>query len=165
MKFNRLGNNKWRAGLIAYAPLVLWIGVIVYLSSNSGSMAETSRFIGPLLKFLFPATPEETLQIYHGYIRKTAHFSEYAVLAFLALRAFSRSSAEALQKLRYILPIVLVAAIAMLDEFNQSFEATRTGSAWDVLIDIAGGVTIVLILWLLKRSRHNARMYRPLNRS
>ena len=149
---------------MSYTPLFLWIGVIFYLSSNNGSMVETSRFIGPLLQFLFPGTPEETLQIYHGYIRKSAHFSEYAILAFLAFRAFSRSSLTILLKFKYILPLVLVAAIAAIDEFNQSFEASRTGSVWDILLDITGGSVMILVLWLLKRSRHNPRMYRQFDR-
>src|SRR5438445_10985983 len=150
---NSVVSNNWRASLIAYAPLILWIGVIFFLSSNSGSMTETSRIIEPILKFLFPAAPEQTIQIYHGYIRKSAHFTEYAVLGFIALRAFSRSSVRGLLKLRYILPIVLVAAIACMDEFNQSFEASRTGSGWDVLLDISGGGTMLTALWPKGRFR------------
>lgn len=144
---------KWRAGLWTYAPLFLWIGVIFYLSSDQGSMSQTSRFVRPLLEFLFPTAPEETLQIYHGYIRKSAHFTEYAILAFLALRAFSRSSLENLRKLRYVLPLVLVVIIAVIDEFNQSLEATRSGSVWDILLDISGGVVMIAMCWLIKRRR------------
>jgi len=120
-------------------------------------MAETSRFIGPLLHFLFPDTPEQTIQIYHGYIRKCAHFTEYAVLAFFALRAFSRSFVQRVLKLRYILPVLLVAAIAMLDEFHQSFEASRTSSIWDVSLDIAGGVVMILAMLILKRPHFASR--------
>ena len=64
-----------RALLLQYAPVVFWIAVIFFLSSDQGSMSQTSRFIRPLLEFLFPAAPEETLLIYHGYIRKAAHFT------------------------------------------------------------------------------------------
>ena len=119
-------------------------------------MSETSRFIRPLLEFLFPNSPEETLQIYHGYIRKTAHFTEYAILAFFAVRAFSRSSFEAIRRLKYILPLVLVAVIAVIDELNQSFEASRTGSVWDILLDISGGVMMVLFLWMINLRRKDA---------
>ena len=45
--------QKWREAVTVYAPLFLWIGVIFYFSSGQGSMAETSRFIRPLLEFLF----------------------------------------------------------------------------------------------------------------
>ena len=150
---NDLSNNKWLGRITAYAPLILWIGVIFFLSSNQGSMSQTSLFVRPILKFLFPAAPEETLQIYHGYVRKGAHFTEYALLAFFALRALARSSFASLGNLRYVLPLVLAAIVASIDEFIQSFEASRTGTYRDVLLDIAGGVAMVAILWLIKRPR------------
>ena len=89
-------------------------------------MSNTSRFIRPLLEFLFPAAPEVTLHIYHGYIRKAAHFTEYAILAFLAVRALTAYAR--LHKWRYSLALLLVVAVAAIDEFNQSFEISRTGS-------------------------------------
>lgn len=110
-------------------------------------MTNTSLFIRPLLLFFFPGAPEETLLIYHGYIRKFAHFAEYAALAFFALRAFSLSSIEFLQKYRFIVSFILVLLIAALDEFNQSFSAARTGSFQDVLLDSFGGLTMLAILY------------------
>lgn len=121
-------------------------------------MSETSRFIRPILKFFFPTASEQNLQFIHGYIRKTAHFTEYALLAFLALRAFSTSSVDRVLKLKYILPLILVAAIAAADEFNQSFEASRTGSVWDVLLDISGGAAIILFLWVSNLQRNNVSL-------
>ena len=138
---------------MAYAPIILWIGVILFLSSNNGSMAETSRIIGPLLKFLFPAITDESLQTVHSLVRKAAHLTEYAILAFLTLWALSRSSVEKLRDYRYLLPIALVALIASIDEFNQSFEASRTGSVRDVFLDITGGAVMIGILWLIKWPR------------
>lgn len=114
-------------------------------------MAETSRIIGPLLNFFFPEMPEATRQVVHAYVRKTAHFTEYAVLAFLAVRALTMSASAALRRWRYILPLVFVAVIASLDEFNQSFEASRTSSAWDVLLDLSGGVVMLVLLCLMRR--------------
>ena len=87
---------------MAYAPIVLCVCVIFYLSSPSGSMAETSRIIGPLLKFLVPSISDETLQDVHGYIRKAAHLTEYAILAFLTLLALSRSSIDRLHRFRFV---------------------------------------------------------------
>ncbi len=116
-------------------------------------MSETSRIIGPLLQFFFPDMTFETRQIIHGYVRKTAHFTEYAILAFLTVRALSISASGLFQKWRYVLTIVFVAAIASIDEFNQSFESSRTGSGWDILLDISGGVTMIVLLWLIGRPR------------
>jgi VanZ family protein len=38
--------------------------------------------------------------------------------------------------------------VASLDELNQSFDPTRTGSIYDVLLDIAGGSTMAAVIWL-----------------
>lgn len=138
-----------------YSPLFLWIGVIFFMSSPEGSFSETSRIVGPLLNFFFPTMPDATKAIIHGYVRKTAHFTEYAVLAFLAVRAFSGSTLYILQKWRYILALILVVVFASLDEFNQSFEASRTGSVWDVALDVSGGLVMVAVLWAIKRPRVN----------
>ncbi len=146
-------SQVWRGRIIRFAPVFLWIGVIFYLSGDSAAMSETSRYVRPLLEFLFPTAPEGTLQIYHGYVRKAAHFAEYAVLAFLALGAFSDSPIVGVKKLRYLLPMFLVAAIAVMDELNQSFLASRTGSFWDILLDIWGGLAMILFLWAANQKR------------
>ena len=111
-------------------------------------MVETSRFITPILHFLFPAAPDETIAVYHGYIRKTAHFTEYALLAFFAVRAFARSSIASLRNLKYLPPLILVALVASTDEFNQSFEASRTGSFLDILLDLSGGAAMLFLVWI-----------------
>ncbi len=147
MSDKELKSSVWRGRVLRYAPLFLWIGLIFFLSGGQAAMSETSRFIRPLLMFLFPNTPEATLIIYHGYIRKFAHFAEYAALAFFAFRAFSLSSIEFLQKYRFIVSFILVLSIAALDEFNQSFSAARTGSFQDVLLDAFGGLTMLAILY------------------
>lgn len=119
-------------------------------------MSETSRIIGPLLQFFFPEMPVETRQIIHGFVRKLAHFTEYAILAFLAMRALSMSATGFLQRWRYVLAFVFVALVASIDEFNQSFEASRTGAVGDVLLDISGGASMIVFLWLIKRPRLSA---------
>jgi len=146
--------NKRRGRIIRYAPLVLWIGVILFLSTSQASMSNTSRFIRPLLEFLFPSASEETLIVYHGFIRKLAHLSEYAILAFFAVRSFSSSSVNFLQKYWFIVSLALVFLVASLDEYNQSFNSLRTGSIYDVLLDASGGLLMLIIL-ILYRFRKN----------
>jgi VanZ family protein len=129
------------------------------MSSDQGSMSQTSRFIRPLLEFLFPAALEGTLQLYHGYIRKAAHLTEYAVLAFLAWRAFSPRS----NLIRYLLSVILAATVASIDEVNQAFLATRSGSAWDVLLDISGAIAAIAVIWLIKRRDGRTDTGRPVD--
>lgn len=146
-------SNKWRGRFIRYAPLFLWICVILIASSTTGAMSNTSRIIRPLLIWLFPNTPEEIITIYHGYIRKSAHFIEYGILAFWALRAFAGSSVQFLRKHRYLVSFIIVIFIASIDEYNQSFNSLRTSSINDVWLDCSGGLTVIfafVIFRLLK---------------
>lgn len=144
-----------RAWLWSYAPLFVWIGVIFFLSSPNGSSANTSLIIGPLLHFFVPDATPATEEIVHMYVRKSAHFTEYAILALLGIRAFFASTGK-LYRWRWLLPLLIVAIVASLDEFNQSFEPSRTSSPWDVLLDCIGGVTATLLcsaVYSLWRSR------------
>ncbi|HKP68375.1 MAG TPA: VanZ family protein [Pyrinomonadaceae bacterium] len=140
------GTSRRREQFMLYAPLVIWIGVIFFLSSSQGSMNETSRIIRPLLEFFFPAASPETLTFYHGIIRKLAHVTEYAILGFLSMRAFKAGQA-------ILAASVILIGVASIDEINQSFNPARTGSAIDVLLDLAGGFTAVFIVALVRRVR------------
>jgi VanZ family protein len=159
MAERKLQNFKWHGRIFRYVPLVLWICIILFASTTQASMSNTSRFIRPVLEFLFPNTSEETLMIYHAYIRKSAHFTEYAILAFFASRAFWGSAIELLQKYWYLLALFVVLFIASIDEINQSFNTTRTGSIYDVILDTFGGFIMVLLLfcfrfyWKTKREK------------
>lgn len=137
--------------MIRYAPLLLWTGVILFLSTSQASMAETSRFIRPIIEFFFPSASPDTFLIVHAFIRKTAHFVEYAVLALFASQAFYNSSVSILSRYWALFSFALVALIAVVDESNQSFDASRTGSAWDALLDVSGGISAILIFYLILR--------------
>lgn len=142
--------RKSSGRILRYAPLILWIGVVLFASTGAASMAQTSRFIRPLLNFLFPSAPVETLQMYHGLIRKAAHLIEYAILAFFAARAFVDSSKNSLRKYWFVFAFLVVLLVACTDEFNQSFNPARTGSPYDVLLNCAGGAMMILIFSLVK---------------
>ena len=142
-------DNKRRMWLTAYAPLIIWTVIVLGLGSGMGSMNETSRFIRPLLEFLFPNALPETLTLFHGYIRKFAHFAEYAVLALLAFRALAPF------KHKYAIALVFAACVALLDEFNQSLNPSRTSSGWDIALDIAGAafsISVLAVFAILSRA-------------
>ncbi len=143
----------WRARLWRYGPLVLWIGFIFFASTGNFSASNTSRIIRPLLIWLVPDITEAALLQAHLLVRKTAHFAEYAVLALLAARAFLTSSNVGLKNLWHVAALAIVAACALLDEYHQSFEPTRTGTIYDSFIDISGGACAVAVVALWRRRR------------
>lgn len=134
--------------LSRYLPLAAWLVFISYASSDSFNAGNTSRIIGPLVLWLFPNTSPETLTVIHLITRKVAHFTEYAILAYLAARAFRTSPRPALANRWFIAALALVVAYALLDEYHQSFVPSRTGTIYDSFIDIAGGLTALLIVQL-----------------
>lgn len=123
-----------------YLPLVVWLAFISFASSDSFNAANTSRIIGPLVLWLFPNTSAETLATIHFITRKIAHFTEYAILGVLAARAF-RSSRR-----WFLISAVLIVVYAFIDEYHQSFVPSRTASVFDSLIDMAGGITALIVV-------------------
>ena len=114
-------------------------------------MAATSRFIRPIIEFFFPSASPDTFLIVHSFIRKTAHFTEYAILAFWAVRAFAASSMTFIKNGRFWMAMILVVLVAATDEFHQSFESSRTSSIYDVMLDATGGIFVSALLWLLRK--------------
>ena len=97
--------------------------------------------------WLFPNTSAETLATIHFITRKLAHFTEYAILGFLAARAFRPYPRW------FLISAVLIVVYALLDEYHQSFVPSRTASVFDSLIDMAGGLTALIVI--SKRNRQS----------
>lgn len=136
----------WRGRIFRYAPLILWTGLIFFMSSGAGHTQHTSIFIRPVLLWLFPDMSEANLAIAHIVIRKIGHLTGYAILAALSYRAFSGSS-------KALFSMVVVLSVATVDEIHQGFYDGRTSSPIDVLIDCAGGASALLLIHLYKKFR------------
>ena len=132
---------------LRYGPVLFWIGLIWLASTQGFSSGNTSRIIRPLLLWLFPDIAEPQIATVHVVTRKAAHFTEYAILAFLARRAFISSGRSFIQRNWFALSLVVVIVVAVLDELHQSIVPSRTGSIYDSAIDIAGGLTVLLLSW------------------
>jgi VanZ family protein len=136
-----------------YGPLIAWMILIFLASRGELSDVNTSRFVRPLLTWLFPSISEEQLYVAHFLVRKAAHFFEYAIFALLAARAFITSSHAAIRRGFFYLSFLLVVVYSFSDEFHQTFVSSRTGSVYDSFIDIAGGLMALLLVYVLWRRR------------
>ncbi len=87
-----------------------------------------------------------SLESFNHYIRKTAHFSIYAVLGLLLMQALKRSSYT--KDISFIVTLTIGIVYAISDEFHQSFVPGRGPSAVDVIIDTSG-VLVGIVLFLL----------------
>jgi VanZ family protein len=143
-----------------YGPLVLWILLISFASTNQFSASNTSEILRPLLLWFFPNLSESRLAAVHFLTRKAGHFTEYAVLAFLTRRAFITSSHAFLRRNWFQLGLLLVVIYGLLDEFHQSFVPSRTASVYDSIIDIAGGLTVLLIFRFYGKNSREPEIHR-----
>ena len=129
-----------------WLPLLVWLGVIFLGSTNLMSAEHTSRLIVPILLWLKPGMAPDRILFILIVMRKSAHVSEYAILALLLWRAL-RSGPTLRTKRPVLFGAVLVACIvfAASDEFHQSFVKSRTPTVRDVLLDGAGALFGLLI--------------------
>lgn len=105
---------------MSWTAVLLWAGIIFYLSSLSN----------------FGLHPETDL------VSLLAHTVEYALLTILLMRALTGEKLTA-RRAGWIAAL-LALAYAGSDEYHQSFVANRTPSALDFLIDAAAIGTVVI---------------------
>lgn len=113
-----LVHPRWRIA-ISWLMVIVWMGVIFAFSSQSS----------------LPSAPDTLLDFL---VKKAAHVTEYAILAFLVFNAV-RGTAGPRNLVRSIaLAIVIALGYAASDEFHQSLTPTRHPSPVDVGIDMLG---------------------------
>lgn len=147
-------NSALRArhpALYYWLPPIIWMAAIFSFSTDVFSGENTGSLLYSIFHFLIPSLTLEQFEPIHFYLRKTAHFTEYGILALLLFRAF-RSGALPRWTWRWALySWLIVAAYALQDEFHQSFTKHRGPSIYDSLLDTIGGVTALLLLWCVRR--------------
>ena len=130
--------------------------LIFGLSTNAGAPRNTSRIIGPIVRWLVPGISDEALGRVVLVVRKTAHVTEYAVLALLCWRARRKPMRGDTRPWRWPdagFAFALAVLFAASDEWHQSFVPSREGAVRDVFIDSAGAGLGLLALWRLGRWR------------
>jgi VanZ family protein len=147
--------DVWKAWLAAS----LWLGLIVFESTNSLSATNTSRFLYPLLHFLIGLDPVHFLT-WHFFLRKTGHVIGYAVLSLLFYRAWKVTipiSGRPRWSIVWArIAFTMTALVASLDEWHQTFLPSRTGTVRDVLLDstAAFAAQILIYLWIRLRGQN-----------
>jgi len=140
--------------LKAWIALILWLIVIAIESTTYLSSNNTSRFLYPLLHWLF-GIDYASFEPWHVFIRKTGHVLGYGLLSILFFRAW-RETLPRIDGGRWsarwaTIAVVGTALIASLDEWHQSYIPTRTGTIRDVILDSCAGIAAQLAILLYQR--------------
>jgi VanZ family protein len=123
-----------------WIPLLLWMGIIFWMSTETFASENTSLIIEPAIRYLMPSISPEKARMIHGAIRKLAHLTEYFILGMLLFRFFRSGSKELRIRRWAFYSVLFVALYAAGDEFHQSFVSSRTASLLDIGLDTLGGI-------------------------
>lgn len=102
---------------------------------------------------------EERLGSINHFIRKSAHFSEYALLScsfMLHLLVLHKRGRQLV-----LPPVLLSAAYAVTDEFHQTMISGRGGMLSDVLLDTCGAAAGAIIFHLILQLFRKVRKSKP----
>jgi VanZ family protein len=125
-------DTRLNSALKLWMPSIAWGVVIFGLSTSAFTASNTSHYIDPLIRWLFPLVSGPGVEVAHALIRKCAHFSEYGVLFGLLIRGPMRE--------RPYRALALCVMYAFLDEGHQMFVQGRTASLYDIALDSSGAV-------------------------
>ena len=150
--------NKKKMYILSVLTL-LWTSFIFSMSLQVGE--DSGRLSGgvlniildiisPLWENIFGPITDNGIKLFHHFIRKAAHFTEFMVLGVLAL-----STALNFEKLRFkwLVALSYGLLIASFDETLQLFVEGRAGTVTDVCIDFCGVLTGVMLIILFLKTK------------
>ena len=135
---------------------ILLAATLCFIWGNSClSRAESSQLSGGLLAWLRPALEALGLGWVNDHIiRKLAHFGEFALLGceLAALLFLNRGRTRKI----FLSAELCAVVVAVIDETIQFFSA-RAPMVRDVLLDAAGALAGIALVWLLTRRKSIVR--------
>ncbi len=147
----------YRRGVFLFFGLAafIWMGVIFCFSAQPAEEStELSHTVGRKIgEWFVPGFSEWSAEGQEKfsesvdfYVRKSAHASEYAVLAIFFLGALYFSGKE----LRfYPVAVLLTSVYALTDEIHQLFVPGRSGQISDVILDSSGAIAGCFCIYFL----------------
>jgi VanZ family protein len=135
----------------SWIAAILWLIVIAIESTTYLSAHNTSRFLYPLLHYVF-GVDHARFDIWHHYIRKGGHVFGYGMLSVLLFRAW-RDTLPVLGNPKWTaqwsgIALLGTLIVASLDEWHQYYLPSRTGRWQDVVLDTSAGLACQVLLFL-----------------
>lgn len=146
--------------LLRWVLVLLWMAVIFWASAqdanassslSGGLIEKIAAIVSPSFNQMNTMEQAATVEQFQYIARKTAHFSEYAVLGMLISLVLDAYSLARLKKVCMTLGLSLLCAIS--DEIHQYFVPGRSAQFSDVFIDFSGAMLgmglycVVIVLW------------------
>lgn len=140
-----------------WLPVAVMFALMLTFSTDLFSADNTRAAIRAILRWILGGEPRDhSLARGNLVVRKLTHVAVYAVLAALLFRAFRADSVQRWSRRWLVQSGVVLAIWASIDELLQMFTSSRSGSAWDVLLDMAGGAAALGIIAVISRKNLDA---------
>ncbi len=140
--------------------LIIWMIIIFLFSQDSGvsSSNKSDTLANDVISFISDITNTDYDKLYSKLdlvihiIRKSAHFLEYFILGFLAIRVLK--DYNALDTRLCVIGILLCFLYACSDEIHQLFVSERSGRISDVFIDTVGASLSIYLYYLFHKFKN-----------
>ena len=141
--------NQKLKKVIKWLLLILWLGFIFYMSSESGeTSSNTSGRVLNIVESVLPFV-KDNVEFFTMLIRKSAHILEYFILGVLTFEVAKEYSSA--RKKTFVVSLLFALLCATLDEIHQLFIFGRAGRITDVLIDSIGFTLSIGICSFIER--------------
>lgn len=148
----------WLPLMLMWAAAAAWIAVLFFFSGQTGAQSgDLSLRVTRLILRAFPFI-RASAEALDPVVRKLAHFGIFAVEGFLLGMAMMRTLRRV--GLGVLLATPICAAMAVLNEYHESFIEGRTCSLRDMAIDSGGalaGILLAALICALLRARRKKR--------
>jgi VanZ family protein len=136
MAFKSRKTKPWASGWLL--GVLLCSGMVALFSGSQGAPGGSASWLAQWLHIDQAAAD----MIVH-YARKTGHFAFYGCFAWFGLRASQFAGAGL--RLAVFSAFAIALSHACIDEWRQWWSVGRSGTPWDVLLDLAGMAAFVYL--------------------
>lgn len=126
-----------------WLPPLLWMAFFFPIGNRALSSSITYEISTAVFRWLFPHASAEAVGVFYIVFRKSLHFLEYGVLAYLLYRAFRGPDGRKWNPVWALRAGLISVAYGFLDEYLQSFVPHRYGSPIDWGVDTAGILAVL----------------------
>jgi lipopolysaccharide/colanic/teichoic acid biosynthesis glycosyltransferase/VanZ family protein len=144
-----------------WLPPILWMAIFFPVGNRVLASSRLYEVFMALLYTVFPRIQAETAGLCYIVFRKSLHFIEYGILAWLVYRASRAGRGPRWKGTRALQAGAFSIVYGFLDEFLQSFVPNRNGSPIDWAVDTGGVLAALFLVNRLSRRMPAALPSRP----
>ncbi|HLJ29255.1 MAG TPA: VanZ family protein [Candidatus Angelobacter sp.] len=144
---------------MAWLPTAVWLVMIAFFSTDTFSAKHTANILERIINAVYRGISPEQFRILHFFVRKTAHFTVYGLLSWLAFYSW-RTTLPRRARWTFtwsVLALLVTLAAGSLDEIHQIFVPSRGPSPYDVMLDVMGAIFVQILIASFAKSPSRQR--------